>query len=182
MLLKRQISTNRVKRSRGNAAVEGVLVLLPTMALLMGFIDFGLMFYRWSTLQNAVREGVRYAITFDTDMNPNNAHQPGQSQSAAIKQVVQRYSLGLVKVTDSPASIFVNFYTQVGAVGTNIPGNIVEVSIVSPPYRWIAPLSGVLPGSSTSGRGRYATNPMAFRVFSSDILGGYPAGVSSVTP
>jgi Flp pilus assembly protein TadG len=183
MHLKRIISRGRLRRSGGNAAVEGVLVLLPTMALLMSFIDFGLMFYRWSTLQNAVREGARYAITFDTDDDPNNAPQAGQSQSAAIKRRVERYAMGVVKTTDSPATIFVNFYTQAGGAGTNIPGNVVEVSVVSPGFRWIAPLSGTLPRSTTSpDRGVYASGTMAFRVFSSDILGGYPAGVSSVTP
>jgi Flp pilus assembly protein TadG len=167
--------------------MEGVLVLLPTFALLFSFIDFGLMFYRWSTLQNAVREGVRYAITFDTDNDPTNAPQPGQSQSAAIKARVQTYAMGIVKANDSPQTIFVNFYTTANpntpVSGGNIPGNIVEVSVVSPSFRWMIPLSGTLPRSSAStDKGTYTSTPMVFRVFASDILGGYPAGVSSVTP
>ncbi|MEI9813812.1 MAG: TadE family protein [Acidobacteriota bacterium] len=92
--------------------IEGVLVLVPTFALIFAFIDFGLMFYRWNTLQNAVREGARYAITFDTDMDPHNGPQSGQSQSAAIKQVVERYSMGIVHAADSPASITVRYCPQ----------------------------------------------------------------------
>lgn len=160
--------------------IEGVLVLVPTFALIFAFIDFGLMFYRWNTLQNAVREGARYAITFDTDMDPHNGPQSGQSQSAAIKQVVERYSMGIVHAADSPASITVRYCPQnnptVCASTGNVPGNIVEVAVVSPIYRWLAPLSGTLRNS------KYTTTPMTFHVYSYDILGGYPAGVTSVTP
>jgi Flp pilus assembly protein TadG len=50
--------------------IESAFTLLPTFALFFAFVDFGLMLYRWSSLQNAVREGVRYAITFQTQTSP----------------------------------------------------------------------------------------------------------------
>ena len=46
--------------------LEAVFTLLPTFALIFAFVDFGLLLFRWATLQNAVREGCRYAITFQT--------------------------------------------------------------------------------------------------------------------
>ena len=170
MHTKREISRYRRHRSSGHVLLESVFTLLPTLALICGFVDFGLALFRWSTLQNAVREGCRYAITFQTS--------GGLGQDASIQNVVQQYALGMVKTNDSPQHIFVNYYTPTNlttpiGTGGNIPGNVVEVSVQNVSWAWIAPLSGVFGGV-------YATNPITFAVYSSDILGGYPAGVNSV--
>jgi Flp pilus assembly protein TadG len=149
--------------------LEVVFVLIPTLAMIAGFVDFGLMFYRWSTLQNAVREGARYAVTFQTSGS--------LGQAASIKAVVQTNAMGLVRSTDSPASIFVKYYRQSApsvevTTGGNVPGNIVEVSVRSPNYNWI--LNG--PGAMRTA------GPMHFNVYAYDILGALPLGVSSVAP
>ena len=74
--------------------VEGAFTLIPTFAIIFGFCDIGLMLFRMSTLQNAVREGCRYAITFQTT--------GGLGQDGSIQTVVERYAMGVVKRTDSP--------------------------------------------------------------------------------
>jgi len=56
----------RRRRSGGNAILEATFTLLPTYAIIFAFVDFGMMILRWSTLQDAVREGTRYAVTFQT--------------------------------------------------------------------------------------------------------------------
>lgn len=167
---KRQNRTNR--RRSGNAILETVLTILPTFALIFAFVDFGLLLFRWATLQEAVREGCRYAITFQTGT--------GLGQDASIEAVVQQYGMGLVKTTDSPQHIFVNYYS-VGNLDTpivsggNVPGNIVQVSVQNISWAWLAPLSG------TFGANAYRdTTPITLGVYSSDILGGYPAGVNAV--
>jgi Flp pilus assembly protein TadG len=176
MIPKARVSSLRRRRSGGNALIESAFTLIPTFALIFAFIDFGLMLYRWSSLQNAVREGVRYAITFQRSTSPP------LGQAASIKQVVERNSMRLVRTTDSPQRIFVKFYTQSAPdvqvpSGGNVPGNIVEVSVQNVTYSWIAPLSGSYGG----GIGFLRTStPFNLRVFSSDILGGYPVGVTSV--
>ena len=106
-------------------------------------------------------------------------------QAASIKAVVQSNAMGLVKTTDNPVTIFVKYYTQSAPTtevitGGNVPGNIVEVSISSPLYSWIAPLSGSY-SSHVAPTQRYST-PLRFNVHAFDILGGYPVGVTSVTP
>jgi hypothetical protein len=151
--------------------LECVFTLLPMFALLLGFIDIGLMVFRWATLQNAVREGCRYAITLQTSGS--------LGQDASIEQVVESYAMGLVKTTDSPNRIRVNYYlptdlnTPIGA-GGNVPGNIVEVSVQGIPFSWIMPLSG------TFSSPLYAGSPLTLNVYSLDMLGGLPPGVSSV--
>lgn len=160
----------RNRRRSGNVILETVFTVLPTFALIFGFVNYGIVLYRWCTLQNAVREGCRYAITFQTSGS--------LGQDASIKAVVQSFAMGIVKTTDSPAHIFVNYYTPTNlntaiATGGNVPGNVVEVSVQSVSWAWLAPLSG------TFGLGN--TSPLSLNIYSSDILGGYPVGVNSVT-
>jgi len=158
----------------GNAMIEAVFTLLPTFAIILAFVDFGLMMFRWSTLQNAVREGARYAVTFQT--------MTGDGQDLSIETTVQNFAMGFVKATDKPQTIYVKYFSpatlaQVTAAG-NIPGNIVQVSVQGVAYSWIAPLSGSYGGAVPFSR---STTPLTLNVYSSDILGGYPAGTSSVT-
>jgi len=169
-----RISRPRRKRSGGNVFVEAVFTLLPTFAIIFAFVDFGLMIFRWSTLQNAVREGSRYAVTFQT--------MAGVGQDVSIETTVQNFAMGFVKTTDSPQSIFVKYYNPttlaVVPTGGNIPGNIVQVSVQGVSYSWIAPLSGSYGGSVPFYR---TSTPLGLNIYSSDILGGYPAGLASVT-
>jgi Flp pilus assembly protein TadG len=156
--------------------VESAFTLIPTFALIFAFIDFGLMLYRWSSLQNAVREGVRYAITFQRQTSPS------LGQVASIQQVVERNSMRLVRATDSPQHIFVKFYSKTApetpiASGGNLPGNIVEVSVQNVSFSWIAPLSGSYGGQIPYFR---TQTPFNLKVYSLDLLGGYPVGVTSV--
>jgi Flp pilus assembly protein TadG len=169
-------SAKSIRRRRsGSAMLEAAFTILPTFALIFAFVDFGLLLFRWATLQNAVREGCRYAITFQTAT--------GQGQDASIEAVVQQFAMGMVKTTDNPQDIFVKYYstsnltTAIGS-GGNMPGNIVEVSVQGVSWSWIAPLSGSYGGAAPFFR---STTPISLNIFSSDILGGFPAGLNLVT-
>jgi Flp pilus assembly protein TadG len=171
-------SARRRRRSAGNAIIESVFTLLPTFALIFAFVDFGMMLFRWSTLQNAVREGARYAITYQRQTVSGVT----QGQDASIKSIVQQYAMGLVRTTDSPQRIFVNYYlpsdlnTSI-ATGGNVPGNVVEVSVQNVSFAWLAPLSGSFGWGIPFFR---QTTPLTLSVYSSDMMGGYPVGVTSV--
>jgi Flp pilus assembly protein TadG len=151
--------------------IELALTFLPTFALLFAFVDFGMAIFIWSSLQNAVREGCRYAITYQTG---------GSGQDAAIKAVVQRFSMGFASATANPDQIVVNYYapsapnTVLTGVGSNAPGNIVEVKVQNYSWRWIAPLSGSFVAPTRS------TTPLAINVSSFDVMGGFPSGVTAV--
>lgn len=67
----------RLKRQRGQSVVELALVVPVFILLVMGMVDFGLAFNQYLTLQHAVREGARLAITGATD-------------SAIIQRVIDR--------------------------------------------------------------------------------------------
>jgi len=146
--------------------------MLPTLAIICAFFDISIALFSWSTIQNAVREGCRYAITFQTGAN---------GQDSAIELVVQANSMGLASATAKPQLIFVNYFapgapnTAIAAPNGNVPGNIVEVSIQGYTLSQLAPISGTLANPYRS------TSPASIAVYSSDILGGYPAGVNGVT-
>ena len=115
-------SAFRRRRSSGNVIVESVFTMLPTFAIILMFVDMSLMLFRRSTLQNAVREGCRYAVTFQTS--------GGLGQDASIEAIVQKYAMNFVTTTDSPQHIFVNYYTP-----TNLNTAIARAEI-SPAMWW----------------------------------------------
>lgn len=150
-----------------------MLVLLPTIGMITSFFDVSYALFCWSSIQNAVREGCRYAITFQTI--------PGMYQDASIKQMVQTNSMGMVSASANPPLIFVNYFTQtasntpIASPNGNVPNNIVEVSIQGFPLQWLVPISGTIINPYRS------VQPATISVYSSDVMGGYPAGVTSVT-
>ena len=159
------------EKSGGNALLEWTLVLLPTMALITAFFDIALAMFSWATIQNAVSEGCRYAITFQTIS--------GGGQDFSIETTVANDSMGLVTVAGG--LIHVDYYTQaapttaIAAPNGNVPGNIVRVSIQSYPLNWMVPLSGTIASPFRS------TSPATVNVYAESVLGAYPAGVTSVT-
>jgi Flp pilus assembly protein TadG len=162
-----KVTARRKRKSRGHAMIESAFTLLPMFALLFGIIDLCVMTFRWTTLQNAVREGVRYAITFQTSGS--------LGQTASIESVVEQNALGFVKAADSPQHIFVTYLNPDLSAGSNTPGNVVEVTVQNISFSYMAPLSGSLAGPL------YTSSPLTFKVVAADILGGYPVGVTSVS-
>jgi Flp pilus assembly protein TadG len=173
-----KVSERRRRQRSGNMILETVFTIIPTFALIFAFVDFGLLMFRWCTLQNAVREGCRYAITFQTDGT--------NGQDASIEEVVQQYAMGIVTNSTNACNgsgsnqtgICVNYFAPNDlntpiTTGGNVPGNVVEVSIKKVSWSWIAPLN--------SNYALRSTSPISLSVYSSDILGGYPAGKNSVT-
>jgi len=169
-----------LRRSSGNLMVEAMLVMLPTFALISGFFDVTFALFDWSTLQNAVREGVRYAVTFQTSA--------GMGQDASIAQTVENNSMGLLSgstAVDSTSagalSVTVNYYTQqnpntvIPAPGGNAPNNIVEVTLVNYNLQWMVPIAGTIINPFRNQA------PATINLYARDILGGYPAGVNSIT-
>lgn len=175
MKYRQPVSLRRQRRSKGHVIMESVFTMFPTFAMILIFADMGMMLYRWSTLQNAVREGARYAITFNLEDDPDG-NPLGQDDS--IKGVVSSYTLGMVSASDP--ELHVNYYAPndvnnpIPAPGGNVPGNLVEVSIEDIDFAWMMPFSGTITDYF------YATTPLTISVYASSMLGAMPVGVSSV--
>lgn len=145
------------RRARGNALIETALVMLPLFALVFAIVDHGLVVFLQSTFQHAVREGVRYAVTYQT--------QPGLGHDDSIRAVVVRNSMGFLRGRES--SIKIRYFDPITfqEVPDNVPGNIVEVSIEGFEHRWLAALWRA-PGA------------IQLNARSSDRMEGLPTGAS----
>jgi len=148
----------RRTRERGSQLVEAGIMLLPFMALVFMTMDTAWALMVKATLQHAVREGVRYAVTGQTSGS--------NGQIASIEQVVLSQSLGLL--TGSQAgTLSVQFLDPVTLAPTasNLGGNLVQVSVTG--YQ-ITPLAPLLRSGT----------PVPVSVTSIDKLEGSPGGVA----
>ncbi len=74
--------------------MEFALVATLMFTVMFGCFEFACLMYSQLTLQNAVREAGRYAMTGDHLPDPNHAGQ-NLSRIASITQVAQQDAMGL---------------------------------------------------------------------------------------
>ena len=140
------------QRQRGSEMVEFTLVMLPMLGFLFLLLDVAWAVYTRATLQYAVAQGVRYAITSQT--------MTGLGQKDSIRTVVQGNAFGRLGANSTaPAwsSIQVHFYLPNGTdVSSVVGGNgeqngvypLVEVSVESFSQKTFLP-SIKMPGLGT---------------------------------
>src|SRR3979490_887211 len=118
-----QISAERPSRQKGSELVEFGLTIVPLFGFIFLIIDLAWMIFAQVMLQNAVRAGVRYAITGQTES--------GKGQDASIKDVVQANAMGFLAGASGLSDIVITYYNPVTLASTNsnAGGNIVKVSI-----------------------------------------------------
>jgi len=151
---------------RGSTMIEAAFVLVPLLTILLGIIDFSVALFMKNTMQFAVRQGVRYAVTSQT-LN-------GQGQDASIKTIVKQNSMGFLTYlsgnTDPMSHITINYYDPatlkvVNGAGSNRGGNIVQISISGLSWLWMVPL----------GHGNAPLLPIA--AASADVMEASPNGI-----
>lgn len=149
-------SGRRTRRRRGNTLIEAAFVLVPLLAILFGILDFGTVIFLKSTFQHAVREGVRYGVTYRT---------MGGGHDAAIKTIVQQNSMGFLQGTPGLDKIKIRYYNPdtLAEVPENAAGNILEVSIENFMWRFMAPLLN-------------SNTPLSLNARSSDRMEALPGG------
>jgi Flp pilus assembly protein TadG len=185
----------RSRSQRGNSFVEAGLIFLPMCAMYFGILDVSLGVFIQGTLNNATREGVRFAVTFSPTYNSTSCT---ASQAACILQVAQDNSAGFL-TGNNTQYLAVNYYTannlsspvmvcqggSCSVTGTlpqtlsngkvvtypNQPGNVVEVAVTGYPLNWMVPIPGF-----QAGRG------INLSASSSDVLGGLAQGATPPNP
>ncbi|WLI87755.1 pilus assembly protein [Massilia sp. R2A-15] len=80
------------RRMRGAVAVGFALVAPILFLLLFGIIDLALMFWVDLTMQYAVREGARYSVTGQSDLDPAAS---AQQRYLAVIEKIRRSSMGM---------------------------------------------------------------------------------------
>jgi Flp pilus assembly protein TadG len=147
------------RRESGTEIVEFSLVMIPLFGILFLVIDLSWMLFARATLQYAVREGVRYAVTGQT--------MTGMGQDASIRTVVQQSSLGLLSGATGAAEINVTYLdpnNNFAVTTSNAGGNVVQVSVSGAKIFPMAPLF-------RSG------SPLSMSAVSSDVVEASPGGI-----
>ena len=123
---------HRTRNSRAQALVEFALVAPLFFLLLFAIIDFGRYVYYVQILNNAAREGTRYAIVHGSasldPTGPGSADQFG----AKVKGVVRNYAIGVIG-TDAVLAIDPQWAPN------NVRGNPVTVKVTYQ-FRSVLPL------------------------------------------
>ena len=173
-------SKHRALNQSGHSALEGSLVLVPFLAMFLALIDFSMAVFLKNTMQFAVKQGVRYAITSQTGATPvaytsdfDNTGATGQD--AAIKNTIVSNSFGYLHYvaplgTGRPCTgrgcISIKYFdpvtlVEVTGVGSNAGGNVVQITAHDLTWAWMVPLL------------RSAT-PLKFAVSSADVMEASP--------
>lgn len=116
---------NSLRRQKGTSIVEMTIVMPLLLILVFGIGDFGIAYTQWNSLTNAVREGARAGVVFQTPCTPATV-------TANVQNTVATFagSSGL-----DAASIVTTVTNPCGGTGTAL-----TVSSTAP-YNYIAMLA-----------------------------------------
>jgi Flp pilus assembly protein TadG len=145
-----------LKKDHGSQVVEFSLVVIPLLGMIFLIVDLTWMLFARATMQFAVREGVRYAVTGQTIT--------GQGQDASIESVVAADSFGFF----TTANVSIQYLTSVNGVMTptqsNAGGNVVQVTVSNVSVNPIAPFL-------------HSSSPIVMNATSSDVVEPSPNGI-----
>lgn len=122
----------------GQALVEVALSLSLLLLMVMAVIDFGYMLSSQVTLQNAVRQAGRYAITGQCMTGTNGSCSASRYNS--IIATLEYYSVGLIN-SSNVGDISITCTNKGGGCpnGAGGPGDIITISVAYP-YPFLTPL------------------------------------------
>ena len=120
------MSRRRRDRTRAQALVEFALVAPIFFLMLFGIIDFGRYIYYVQVLNNAAREGARYAIVHGAEGIPSTGP-PDDPSGTAVKATVKNYLVGVID--GGALTITPTWTSQAGMPAPNIRGTLVTVHI-----------------------------------------------------
>jgi hypothetical protein len=128
----------------GQTLVEFAISLSIFLLLVLGVIDFGYLYSTKVTLQNAVRQGGRYAITGECITGSDGSC--SQTRYNSIQQTVENASLGLLNSTQ----ISITCLDEGGGCpnGAGGPGDIVIITVTYPYHFMTGPIGKLFPGKS----------------------------------
>lgn len=84
-------------RERGVAIVEFAFAAILFFTLVLSILDWSYLFFANLTMQHAVREGARYAVTGQSGLDPGG----GGDRCAAARERIRQESMGLYEKTSS---------------------------------------------------------------------------------
>jgi Flp pilus assembly protein TadG len=139
--MKGQLRSRRSRsRQRGAAAVEFALVAPLVFFLLFVAIDMGAALWVNLTMQYAVREGARYAVTGQSNLDPSTTNASNQKRYLAVMQEIRNQSMGLYDLVDPSYIVTVNgtatAYDSSSSYGASMFGNAGDIIVLQLNCTW----------------------------------------------
>ena len=137
-------SCRRRRGERGAELVEFAMVLVPMISLVFLSVDAAWAIYAKASLQEAVREGVRYGVISQSTTSNGVTTCTGLSaENTAITQVVIGFSGGVLNSSNQNA-ISITYYSPTApgtplTTGQLTPGNILQISVSGVSMPLLAP-------------------------------------------
>lgn len=98
------------RRQSGATIVEMAIVAPVFLLILLALVEFSMMFFATLTMQYAVREGARYAITGQSNLDPGTGTQ-------------QRYSAVIASIKDSSLGMYDKLAPVISVNGKSYASN-----------------------------------------------------------
>jgi Flp pilus assembly protein TadG len=95
-----------LRRQSGATLVEMAIIAPVFLLILLSLIELSMMFFATLTMQYAVREGARYAITGQSDFDPNTSSQ-------------QRYNAVIAGIKDNSLGMYDKLAPVISVNGTS---------------------------------------------------------------
>lgn len=130
-------------RQHGSAAVEMALIAPVLFLLLMAVFEFSIVFFTSLTMQYAVREGSRFAITGQSQLSGDASV---SQRYQAIIQSIKNNSVGMYDSVNPVISVNNTTYATPNAYTANMFGGPGDVVVIRLDCSWtiVTPLVGAL--------------------------------------
>ncbi len=120
--------------SRGQAFVETGIAIIVLLGFVFSVVDAGMLFWTYVTLENAVSEGTRFAVTNQTLADPNNpGNQLSRIDSIKLKTRTEANGIPL----DDGEFVFANLTD--GTADAGGPNDVIRVGL-NHPYKPLFPV------------------------------------------
>lgn len=102
-------------------------MILPLLACVFMTLDVAWILFTWASIQEGVREGVRFAVT-------GQILQGYSCQDASIRAVIESYSFGFVNSGNASTVVNIQYYSPLtmqplSGQGSNAGGNVVKITV-----------------------------------------------------
>lgn len=140
------------RRQGGSAAVEMAIIAPIALLLMLAIIEFSLIFFVTLSMQYAVREGARYAITGRVDKDPATAN---QQRYLAVVQAIKNSSMGMYASVNPVISVNGTTYATANAYSASMFGGPDDIVVLRLDCTW--PLATpVIAAFFTGGKYKFA--------------------------
>ncbi len=108
-----------VQATDGVATIEAAIVMSLLLMILLGTLEFGLLFSAKYAITNAAREGARYGVIYKVDQNTNDRIPP-IALSPSIEQKVTGILTNLLPPDSFEVQVVDNLGYQTGDAGQDL--------------------------------------------------------------